>query len=725
MMQAKRRSVRVRSAAHIPSYVSASVGAGILLLLLVSERAALAQQLTGSTTTESTGGAPLNRTRREIRLGLINGGSEFFEPIKLGFEQKCKELGVTCFYRVSNQTNTTCIWPRLDYVREFLYDLDVDGIAMKPCLEEDDPDNIGLHEEAEAAGVPIVTFDSQLENLTHAAYVGTDQVFMGQTMARLLRQLRPEGGTYAIIGRKRDRVDAFVEEISRYNDRPDKASWHNVEENITAYLGLDDFFERMQDLALLNPTAMLTFYQTPMRHENWTDFVDAHRHRNITLIGVDGSDFQIDYLNRRYVDGLIGQLPYEFGTESAQVLYDLITKGNESDVIKNNKTFFPTNVVAYNLIPVDLPPLEMDQNLLGNLVYIGYTCFGVVIVSALVCIAWTLYHGKKQSMVVKAAQPFFLLMVASGIILLSSAIVPLSFDDGASPETKSATFRVGICMSIPWLAFIGFTVTFSALFSKTWRVNKLFRSSAPHARFRVTERDVLMPFAVLLGSNIIVLASWTAIDPLTYVRDEYEGTDYWNRPLASYGVCRSDNAAAYLVPLALINLGVVAIACWQAVQARNITSEFSESLYIGLSVFSLFQAFLTGIPVTVVVKDMPEAFYVVLTIMVFLLCMAILLLIFLPKMFMEREYSRMSLSERNRAFAESLRRSSGCKGGVRGGQDGDYSWSLRPSGAFGGGSGPLELPAHPESALSVPSNNDNDSTSDTPVDVIGEGKETE
>jgi hypothetical protein len=35
-----------------------------------------------------------------------------------------------------------------------------------------------------------------------------------------------------------------------------------------------------------------------------------HRHRNITYIGADGSDFQLAYLDRRYVDGLVGQLPW-------------------------------------------------------------------------------------------------------------------------------------------------------------------------------------------------------------------------------------------------------------------------------------------------------------------------------------------------------------------------------------------------------------------------------
>jgi gamma-aminobutyric acid type B receptor len=261
-------------------------------------------------------------------------------------------------------------------------------------------------------------------------------------------------------------------------------------------------------------------------------------------------------------------------------------------------------------------------------------------------------------MVVRAAQPFFLVMVAGGVLIMSSSLVPLSFDDGGELEPMSTTRSVGICMSVPWVAFTGFTVTFSALFSKTWRVNRLFHSNVRYARMQVSEKDVLAPFVVLLTGNIIALTCWTVLDPLTYVRQEHDGTDYWNRVISTYGACRCNNVFAYLVPLALINLSVVATACWQAWQARNIQSEFSEAKYIGLAMVSLFQAFLTGIPVVVVVRDMPRAYYVVLSLMIFVLCMAVLLLIFLPKMFIQRIYAGMSEAEQKRMVKRAIRGSS-------------------------------------------------------------------
>jgi hypothetical protein len=132
-----------------------------------------------------------------------------------------------------------------------------------------------------------------------------------------------------------------------------------------------------------------------------------------------------------------------------QVLYDLATTGTLE------KEIFPTNIVAYNLIPLELPPLDVDQNLLGNLKYVGFCCFGLVALCAAGCVGWTVY--RRSSLVVRAAQPFFLVMVAGGVLIMSGSLIPLSFDDGGDLSPISETFAVGICMSRPWLAFTGFT----------------------------------------------------------------------------------------------------------------------------------------------------------------------------------------------------------------------------------------------------------------------------
>ena len=402
-----------------------------------------------------------------LSLGFLNGGSSFFEPIEVGFRAKAKLLGVdTVYSRVGSSSK--CNEEKSDIVREFL-ELGVDGIAMKPCGLTEGFDYLDI---AEKAGIPIITFDSDVANSTRKAYIGTENEFMGRTMARLLRQLRPEGGTYAIVAPKVGRLEGFVEEITKNNDRKNKAHWHEVHRDFPLSISGTNltYMDQMELYALENPTAIITMKQSPMKHPNWTQFVDKNRHKNITYVGSDGSPLQLDYLDRRYVDGLVGQLPYEIGSDAAKLLYDIVAKDKMPE-----KEIYHTNLVAYNLIPKDLPPLQLDENLIGKSKYVGYTCFGIIALSSLACVAWTLYNSDR--VVVRAAQPFFLLMVAAGVLVISGSLIPLSMDDGGEPDAMSNAEAVGICMSIPWLSFTGFTVAFSALFSKTWRVNRLFRAS--------------------------------------------------------------------------------------------------------------------------------------------------------------------------------------------------------------------------------------------------------
>ena len=250
------------------------------------------------------------------------------------------------------------------------------------------------------------------------------------------------------------------------------------------------------------------------------------------------------------MDGLVGQLPYEMGVESAQALYNILSPSAEAAVGDETESVpdaIPTNLVSYNLIPLELPDLDFEENLLDGIRWIGYTFFAIVAVLVFASVWWT--SANRKMIVIRASQPFFLFMTSGGVILMAASLIPLSMDDMGDPIGEAKA--VAMCMSIPWLAFSGFTVMFSALFSKTWRVNKIFHAKSMFSRVTVKEKDVLAPFFALMFCNIIVLICWTIIDPLTYVREFDRGTDFWNREIESRGSCQSEYAGAYLVPLGI------------------------------------------------------------------------------------------------------------------------------------------------------------------------------
>lgn len=106
-----------------------------------------------------------------------------------------------------------------------------------------------------------------------------------------------------------------------------------------------------------------------------------------------------------------------------------------------------------------------------------------------------------------------------------------------------------------------------------------------------------------------------------------------------------------------MNFLSLVISAWQAWEARDIESEFSEGKYIGLSIFSMCQAFMTGIPIIAVVKDIPEAFYLVTVFLIFMLCMVVLSLVFVPKIRIQYLYAKLPLVEQRKLLAISVRKS--------------------------------------------------------------------
>ena len=145
-------------------------------------------------------------------------------------------------------------------------------------------------------------------------------------------------------------------------------------------------------------------------------------------------------------------------------------------------------------------------------------------------------------------------------------------------------------------------------------------------RVVVTEKDVLKPFAVLMTLNFIILLSWTLVDPFVFER-------VYTDELTSYGRCTSDGSAwkGFLSALALLNFGALILANVQAYMARSINDELSESKYIGLSTLSMFQIFIVGVPLLIIVYQDPSAYFFVFTGIIFVVSSSILLLIFIPK----------------------------------------------------------------------------------------------
>lgn len=202
----------------------------------------------------------------------------------------------------------------------------------------------------------------------------------------------------------------------------------------------------------------------------------------------------------------------------------------------------------------------------------------------------------------------------------------------------------------------------------------------------------MLPFIVLLTINIITLICWTAIAPLKFVRTWTDGTDPWNRKLGSYGHCESTSGTAgnsipFLIVIGTVNITALVVANYQAYRARNVRTEFNESSYIAMANASFLQAILMGVPIIFLTREAPSAFFIVISVVLFILSGAILACIFVPKIIALKEKNNGKLKSSVKVSGLADVPTAGAASSLR-----SRTSSIRCSeGASGGGSGdPVE-----------------------------------
>lgn len=189
---------------------------------------------------------------------------------------------------------------------------------------------------------------------------------------------------------------------------------------------------------------------------------------------------------------------------------------------------------------------------------------------------------------------------------------------------------------------------------------QVFRGSAGMRHVEVKARDVILPFVILFVANFAILLAWTIVAPLRWNRVLVASYDQFGRSIESYGTCFATSESsttievssrnAFLVALGVFNFVAVILANYQCYLSRQSPSDFNESYYIGLSMLSILEGFLLGVPILFLTIGKPTAQYVVSSILIFLLCMGILVPIFGSKMFVKKKHAKLRTSEWKRAW---------------------------------------------------------------------------
>jgi len=283
-------------------------------------------------------------------------------------------------------------------------------------------------------------------------------------------------------------------------------------------------------------------------------------------------------------------------------------------------------------IPPYLPEITVEDNLYAkSLQIVALVLCGLILILSIAFSTWT--HVNRKKRVCKASQPLFLHIICAGTFILGISILPLCIDG----EVTGTYGSDAACMAFPWLVCIGVSATFSAIYSKTHRINLVFNAKQ-FRRVTVKPIDVLVPMLVVLGANVVVLAVWTALAPLE-TKTGVVATDAFDRAIEVYHYCDSDGKLPYGISLFVINIGALLLASYEAYRAKDIPLEYAESSYIFKATACILLVCFMGIPVMVIAYDNPSAVLFVFTGIIFVTSCCVLLFIFVPKIRINRKGS--------------------------------------------------------------------------------------
>jgi hypothetical protein len=106
-------------------------------------------------------------------------------------------------------------------------------------------------------------------------------------------------------------------------------------------------------------------------------------------------------------------------------------------------------------------------------------------------------------------------------------------------------------------------------------------------------KDTLFSIGFVLLVDVIILVSWTLIDPLVWEREVIR-QDQFGSSLESQGYCTCDSWQIFASIIAIFHFGLLAVACYMCYVARNIPSKFSEHKFVTIAMISNLQIFVVG-----------------------------------------------------------------------------------------------------------------------------------
>jgi ribose transport system substrate-binding protein len=224
----------------------------------------------------------------------------------------------------------------------------VDGIAVSPSNAAAMASALT---QAKAAGIPVLTWDSDLlpENQDlRIAYVGTKNYDIGVNLAKIVQEIKPDGGTICIqsggaaAANHNERMQGIRDTLGGMSGTSapgeplegdngwtevDGCPLYTDDDFPRSVQQMEDILARYPDLDAFVPTGGFPQF-VPDAYRN---VASKHKDRiadgSLALVVADTLPVQMDLMNEGLSLGQVGQRPFEMGYQTMYFLNDIIRNG--------------------------------------------------------------------------------------------------------------------------------------------------------------------------------------------------------------------------------------------------------------------------------------------------------------------------------------------------------------------------------------------------------------
>ena len=273
-------------------------------------------------------GLVLAAQKKKLKLGMIlfSLDNPFFIDVLEGANEKAQELeGYNCTVLIRQiPLNPEA---QLQAMEELVAQ-EVNGIAMAPCNDERIRQSINALSER---GIPVVTFNTDIENSKRLAYVGSNYTKSGATAAGLLR-LMTHGEVHVGIVTGSSGILCHTERIAGFTEtlRPWQDHIH-ITEIIEVHDDEIESYEKTTALLQAHPEINALFFAAGGVYGGCRSVCALNRKNHICIVAFDKVPTTKELVADGTISAIICQQPKIQGSKPLALLFAYLTTGERPE----------------------------------------------------------------------------------------------------------------------------------------------------------------------------------------------------------------------------------------------------------------------------------------------------------------------------------------------------------------------------------------------------------